>query len=359
MSCGHEKNTPYSIEAYQGHIQRKKLLLLGVFLFVLVLMILSLGTGSTKLSPREIIHTLFSGEQTKTRIIVWKLRLPRVIAALVAGWGLSISGCVMQTCLGNPLASPSTLGLSQGAIFGANLAILLFGAGTLQHTGGDALVLNSPYLVTICAFAFAMLSTVMILSLARLRHFSKESIVLSGVALGSLFAAATTILQYFSTDVRIAAALFWSFGDLGRIVWKELLILTAVVVPISVFYYLQRWSYNALLTGEDTAKTLGIKTKALRFWSLLLAALITSVAVSFLGMIGFIGLVGPQMMRRVLGDDHRFLLPASALAGACILLASDTLARTVISPIVLPVGAITSLLGGPTFLYLLMKGKRS
>lgn len=359
MSCGHKQARTYTLEDYQGYIKNKKRVIAFTAFFALLLMILSLGAGSTRLGPREILETLFSSEATKKSIIIWKLRLPRVIAAFVAGWGLSISGCVMQTCLRNPLASPSTLGISQGAIFGANLAILFFGAGSLQHTAGDALVLNSPYLVSICAFVFAMLSTLLILSLARMRNFSTESIVLSGVALGSLFGAATTILQYFSTDVRIAAALFWSFGDLGRIVWKELLLLSLVVLLVSIFYYSQRWSYNGMITGEETAKTLGIRTKALGFWSLLLSALITAVAVSFLGMIGFIGLVGPQMMRRIVGDDHRFLLPASALAGACVLLAADTLARTVISPIILPVGAITSLLGGPTFLYLLVKGKRS
>ena len=173
-----------------------------------------------------------------------------------------------------------------------------------------------------------------------------------------MFTAGTTILQYFGTDIKVAAAVFWTFGDLGRASWKEVAILAVIVGCSVVYFFFKRWDYNALANGEETAKSLGVNTERTRFWGLLAASLITAVAVSFLGMIGYIGLVGPQIMRRILGADHRFLIPASALAGAIILLAADTLARTVISPVVLPVGALTSLLGGPMFLYLLLKGRK-
>jgi iron complex transport system permease protein len=201
-------------------------------------------------------------------------------------------------------------------------------------------------------------AVLIILALARLRGFSPESIVLAGVALSSIFGAGTTLLQYFAPDILIAAAIFWTFGDLARASWNEVLIISVVVAGCLIFFFFQRWNYNALSNGEETARGLGVNAQRVRFYGLLLSSLITAVTVSFLGMIGFIGLLGPQIMRRIIGDDHRFLIPASALAGAIILLAADTLARVVISPAVLPVGAVTSIFGGPMFLYMLIRGRR-
>ena len=348
---------PGGIEAYHQHIHRKWLVILGMSVLVLFLMLVCVNAGAANLNPIEVLRTLLGFGSEKANIAIWRIRMPRVVAALVAGAGLSLAGCVMQNNLKNPLASPSTLGISNAAIFGANLAIIGFDAGSILNTAGDAVVINNPYLVTICAFVCSMGAMAIILGLAGLRGFSPYSIVLAGVALGSLFSAGTTILQYFAPDIKIAAAIFWTFGDLGRASWTEVLILSVIVFLSMIYFFFQRWNYNALANGEETAKALGINSERVRFWGLLTAALITSVAVSFLGMIGFIGLVGPQIMRRIVGADHRFLIPTSALAGSVILLASDTLARTVISPVVLPVGALTSLLGGPMFLYLLLKGR--
>ena len=196
----------------------------------------------------------------------------------------------------------------------------------------------------------------LILVLARLRGFSPESVVLSGVAFGSLFAAGSTLVQYFAEDIQVAAMVFWTFGDLGRISWQEVVILS-LITTFGYFYFLfHRWDYNALDSGEDSAKGLGVNVDQIRFRSMLVASLVTAVAVSFMGIIGFVGLIAPQMMRRVLGVDHRFLIPASAITGAALLLFADTLARTIISPVVLPVGAITSFFGAPLFLLILAKG---
>lgn len=346
------------IRAYHEHIRRKWLIVFVLAVLVFLLMLVSVNAGASKLNPLEVLRTILGQGDEKAAIAVWRIRMPRVIAALVAGAGLSVAGCVMQNTLKNPLASPSTLGISSAAIFGANLAIIVFGAGTVLNTAGDAVAINNPYLVTICAFVCSMAAMAVILGLAKMRGFSPQSIVLAGVALGSLFSAGTTIIQYFAPDVKIAAAIFWTFGDLGRASWKEVLILGLIVAAGTIFFFFQRWNYNALANGEETARSLGLNTQRVRFWGLLLSALITSVAVSFLGMIGFIGLIGPQIMRRIVGADHRFLIPTSALAGSAILLIADTLARTVISPVVLPVGAITSLFGGPMFLYLLMRGRK-
>jgi len=196
----------------------------------------------------------------------------------------------------------------------------------------------------------------LILFLARLRGFSPESVVLAGVAFGSLFAAGSTLVQYFAEDVQVAAMVFWTFGDLGRISWQEVAILSVLTMAALVYFLLQRWNYNALESGEDAAKSLGVHVEQTRLRSMLAASLVTAVAVAFLGIIGFVGLIVPQMMRRVLGIDHRFLISASAVTGAGLLLLADTLARTLISPVVLPVGAITSFFGAPLFLFILAKG---
>ncbi len=346
------------IEVYHQHIRRKWLILSILLVAVVLMMLICVNAGAAKLNPLEVLKTILGYGDEKATIAIWRIRMPRVIAALIAGVGLAISGCVMQNTLKNPLASPSTLGISNAAIFGANLAIIVFNAGTVLNTAGDAVAISNPYLVTITSFGCSMGAMAIILGLAKMRGFSPQSIILAGVALGSLFTAGTTIIQYFATDVKIAAAIFWTFGDLGRASWKEVSILSVIVSSSLVYFFFQRWNYNALANGEETAKGLGLNTQRVRFWGLLVSALITSVAVSFLGMIGYVGLIAPQIMKRVIGEDHRFLIPSSALAGAIILLAADTLARTVISPVVLPVGAITSLLGGPMFLYLLMMGRK-
>ena len=151
---------------------------------------------------------------------------------------------------------------------------------------------------------------------------------------------------------------FWTFGDLGRINWNELFIITIVVFAGSLYFLFNRWSFNALDSGDATAISLGVDVDGLRFKSMALASLITAVSVSFVGIIGFVGLIAPQIMRRIIGEDHRFLIPSSALLGSFILLGADTIARTIIAPIILPVGTITSFLGAPLFLYLLMKGAK-
>jgi iron complex transport system permease protein len=343
---------------YTQYIKRKWLILLFLVLAVFIMSVVSINAGSSSINPWEVIKAIFGFGNEKATLVIWQIRMPRIITAIVAGAGLSVAGCVMQNNLKNPLASPSTLGISHAAAFGANLAIIVLGAGTVLDTAGDAVIINNPYLVTICAFVCSMGAAIIILALGKIRGFSPEAVILAGVALGSLFMAGTTLVQYFAPDIKIAAAIFWTFGDLGRVSWNESFVIIAVVIVSAIYFILKRWDYNAMDNGEETAKSLGVRTEQTRFWGLLISSVITSVMVSFLGMIGFIGLVGPHIMRRLIGADHRFLIPASILAGAVLLLIADTLARTVIKPVVLPVGALTSLLGAPLFIYLLMRGMK-
>ncbi len=343
---------------YAEYIRRKWLVLLILALAVFFMSVISVNAGSSSINVWEVIKAFFGLGSEKAALVIWQIRMPRIITAIIAGAGLSVAGCVMQNNLKNPLASPSTLGISSAAAFGANIAIIVLGAGTVLYTAGDAVAISNPYMVTICAFICSMGAAMIILSLGKIRGFSPEAIVLAGVALGSLFAAGTTLIQYFAPDVKIAAAIFWTFGDLGRVSWNESFIIIGVVALSSVYFIVKRWDYNAMDNGEETAKSLGVRTGQTRFWGLFISSLITAVTVSFLGMISFIGLIGPHIMRRIIGADHRFLIPASMLAGAVLLLISDTVARTIIRPVVLPVGAITSILGAPLFLYLLMRGMK-
>lgn len=344
------------IKLYKKYTKKKIIIAITLLALVFILSIFAINAGSTAIKPYEVLMSILGYGTDESMVVVWRIRLPRVLAAIIAGTGLSVAGCVMQNNLRNPLASPSTLGISNAAAFGANIAIVLLGAGSIRSTTADAVAINNPYMVTIAAFICAMAATFIILMLAKLRGFSPESIVLSGVALGSLFSAGTTLIQYFAEDVQVAAAVFWTFGDLGRASWNEVFIM-AIVVGLSLIYFMfRRWDYNALDSGEESAKGLGVNVERVRFGGMLVSSIITAVTVSFLGVIGFIGLIAPQIIRRIVGGDYRFLIPISALMGTLLLLIADTLARTIIAPVILPVGAITSFLGAPLFLYLLLRG---
>lgn len=341
--------------------RRNAELVLAMLLSVAVLSIICLFVGSSNMTVRECISALGkTGSAAHVRII-WNIRIPRVLAAIIAGAGLSISGLMMQTTLGNSMASPSTLGVSNAAVFGANLSIIAFAGGFLS-TGNNlsnyALGAN-PYATSVMAFVFSTVSILMILGLCTLRSFSPNVVVLSGMAIGSVWTAATTILQFYATDVGISAAVVWNFGDLGRATYRTDAIMFAVVLVGFLFFMLMAWQFNALLSGEATAKTMGIRVEALRFVTLLLASVITAVCVSFLGIIGFVGIICPHVTKRLLGQDHRVSIPASALGGSLLLLLADTLSRSMGGGSALPVGAITSLLGAPFFVAIIFSRKEN
>mgnify|MGYP000941585965 CR=1 FL=1 len=345
------------IQAYRQRLRRNTGIVIVLFLITLILAFFSLNSGSADTNTIQIISTLFGNPSSEiSNIVVWNIRLPRIVAGMIAGAGLAVAGCVVQTVLKNPLASPSTLGISNAAAFGANIAILFLGAGGVSSSSKQIVSIQNPYLVSISAFIFSMVLTGLILTISRLRKFTPETVILAGVAFGSLFSAGSTLLQYFAEDVQVAAMVFWTFGDLGRVSWKEIGILGVVVLGASIYFLARRWDFNALDSGEEMAKSLGVNVEQVRFGGMLASSLITAVSVSFMGIISFVGLIAPQMMRRILGVDHKYLIPASAILGSVILLFSDTIARTIISPIVLPVGAITSFFGAPLFLFLLVKG---
>jgi len=311
-----------------------------------------LFVGSSRMSVSDCMAALIKKGSPANVRIIWNIRIPRVLAALVAGAGLSLSGLIMQTSLNNPMASPSTLGVSNAAVFGANLSILAFFGGFLAigNNLDNYMAGINPYAAGTMAFLFSTVSTLLILGLCKFRAFSPNVVVLAGIAVGSVWTAATTILQFYATDVGLSAAVIWNFGDLGRATYRADAIMFLVVSCAYVFFLLMSWRYNALLSGEPTAKSMGVNVELLRFLSLLMASAITAVCVSFLGIIGFVGIICPHVSKKLLGQDHRYTVHASAMSGSLLLLFADTLSRSMGNGSALPVGAITSLLGAPFFI---------
>ncbi len=320
-----------------------------------MLVIISVSTGTIRIPLKEVVSGIFGFDMTGAGRIIRDVRMPRIIAALLVGAGLALSGTVMQSVLRNPLASPYTLGLSSAAAFGASFAIVFFGAGTGTTS---TIIISDSFTVAFSAFVFSSLSTAAILLLTVLTKISAESMVLAGIAIGSIFSAGLTLMQYLADSIQLAGIISWTFGDLGRANRHFLLIIALVLVPVYILFFYFRWNFNALDTGEDTARGLGVKTGVVRIIGMLSASILSAIIVSFFGTIAFVGLLGPHIARKILGGDHRFLLVASPLVGAIILLAADTAARTVLSPMVLPVGILTSLSGGPLFIYLLIAGRK-
>ena len=317
------------LESYRKYTFRKWMVLAACVLVVFASTIWAVCSGSSGLSPLEVIAALLGQGNERTTLVIWNLRMPRILTAIIGGFGLGMAGCAFQAVLRNPLASPSTLGISQGAAFGASVGIIVL-----------------------------VLSTMLVLALSRFKQIGPESMILAGVALSALFGGATTLIQYFASDTQIAAVVFWTFGDLGRTIYPEIALLSVIVAASTVYFLFNGWNYNAFESGEASAIGLGINANSVRLTTMAVGSLVTATVVALVGIISFVGLIAPHIMRRFLGGDNRFLIIGSGFMGSVLLVLSDLFARMAIAPIVLPIGAITSFLGAPLFLYLLFKGVR-
>ena len=352
---GHASFAPIHM-LYRGYLKKKLLFLLSGVVVLVLIALFSATAGSIRIGFADVVVSLLTFDHGGAGRIVWDVRMPRIVAAVLVGAGLSLSGTMMQSVLRNPLASPYTLGLSSAAAFGASCAIVFFDAGVGTTS---TILINDTFTVAASAFIFSVLSTLAILLLTLLTRITSESMVLAGIAIGSIFSAGLTLMQYLANSIQLASIISWTFGDLGRANWQFILITFLVFLPIALISFFYRWDFNAMDTGEETARGLGIRTGAVRVLGMLSASVLSAIAVSFFGTIAFIGLLGPHIARRILGGDHRFLLVGSPLIGAVILLVADTAARTILSPMVLPVGILTSLMGGPLFIYLLIATRGS
>lgn len=309
-----------------------------------VVAVYAVAHGAYDIPISDVLRALTGSSDSTIRVVITRIRLPRVVAAMLCGWGLSLSGLCIQSLLRNPLGSPITLGISHGAAFGAAAAIVVFGTGMVS--------------VTAFAFAGGMAATLVILMLAKFRRLSPTAIILAGVAMHSLFLSGTYLIQYIATETELAQVVFWTFGDVARSNWGEIGLMAAAVFLMSVFMVLFRWDLNAFASGDETAKGLGVSVEKIRLAGMAMATLVAALSTSFHGIIGFLGLIAPHTARRLVGDDHCLLIPFSAVLGALLLLVADSLGRFLIGSGSLPVGVITSFLGAPLFLYLLGKEYR-
>lgn len=336
-------------------IKSRTLTLLFLAGLLLLFLALSLSIGSYRLSPVQILAGISGSPDPLVSHLLWEIRLPRAVGACLAGAGLALSGITLQTLLRNPLAAPSTLGISQGAAFGATCAIILLDAGRAFNTGSEAVLLTNRSITAVCAFAGALAALGAITAIASLRRLSSEAVILAGVAVSAFFSACTMLVQYFAGDMQVAATLFWTFGDPGKAGWTENSVMALILVPAFSYLLFRSWCLNSLHWGDDTARSLGVHTTRLRLTALVLTCLLTAIITSFLGIIAFVGLMAPHLVRPLIGSDHRFLLPAATIGGALLLLAADIIARIVLSPVVIPVGIITSFAGAPLLLFLLLR----
>ncbi|MDR0523119.1 MAG: iron ABC transporter permease [Candidatus Methanoplasma sp.] len=337
---------------YSEHVRRKKLILIAGFALLAAMVLAASCMGAIRIPAADVFRYIILFDDGGMGRIVWGVRLPRIIACVLVGAGLAVSGAVMQCVLRNHLASPYTLGISGAAAFGASFAIIFLQAGS---GASSSVSVSNPYVVTLCAFAFSLAATGAVLLLARVAGASAEAMVLAGIAISAMAAAGLSFMQYIATDSQLANIVSWSFGDMGRATWRWNLMVLAVLAPSALYFAYRRWDYNAMDSGEETAKGLGVNTGRERMIGMVLASLASSVIVSFFGIVAFIGLLGPHIARMILGSDHRFLIPGAMIFGAAMLLASDKVGMAVLSPAVVPVGIITSALGGPLFIYLLVR----
>ena len=347
-------------ERDQQNYRRQQHYWLAIFALLLLpaagVMMLS---GASELSPQQFWDGLFNHHNSVAHLVVWEIRFPRLIGALLGGVSLALSGAVLQAVLKNPLAAPTTLGIAQGAAFGAALGITCSGMrASFPNLFSSLSGFANSVMVSLFAFIFSLLTTLVIILLTRLRQSGKESIILAGVALSSLFMAGTTFLQYFADETQLAMIVHWTFGDLDRATWPELYLLGIITVLASGYFFANRLNYNAILAGDEVAQSLGVNVIRLRLITMSMATLTTAVTVTFFGILGFVGLIAPHMARRLIGSDNRYLLPLSAILGVLILICADLLGKLLLDPVALPAGVITSFLGTPVFLLLLF-GRRS
>jgi iron complex transport system permease protein len=351
-----EDNGNQISRTYRGFVKRKRLLLLVGLLLLVLCIIIAAQNGPINIPFADIVRYIFTFNTEGRGGIIWNIRMVRIVGALLAGAGLAVAGVVMQCILRNPLASPFTLGISSSAAFGASFAIIFLRAGSSMTS---TVSINSPYVTTISAFLFSLLATGSILLLTRITRVSAETMVLAGVAISAMFSAGLSFMQYIATDSQLGNIVAWTFGDLGKATWSWNSLILLVLLPVVLYFFYRRWDYNALDAGEDTAKGLGVNTERERVVGMVLSSVLSAFIVSFFGIIAFIGLLAPHITRMIIGSDHRYLIPLSIIIGAIILITADGIGQVILFPSVIPVGIITSLLGGPLFIYLLIRRYRN
>ena len=336
---------------YRQHTGRKLTLMMVLLAVLVTSFLFDTGYGPLRIGFMDVVHAMIDPDNVseQLRVVVWDLRLPVSIMAVLAGAALALSGAQMQTILDNPLASPFTLGLSAAASFGAAIAIA---------SGIQLLPFLGAYAVPVNAFLMAMLSAVLIHFMSSRRGVSKETIILFGLALVFIFNALLSIVQFFSSDQAVASVVFWSLGSLTKSTWPKVGLVALSLLLTIPFFIRQAWRLTALRLGDDKARSLGIRVERLRFQILMLVSFLAACSVSSIGTIGFIGLVAPHIARMLVGEDQRFFMPATMLCGGVILSVSSILSRVILPGAIFPIGVITTIIGIPFFIALILDKRR-
>ncbi|NAW65277.1 FecCD family ABC transporter permease [Photobacterium halotolerans] len=342
-----------AIEIQRKHEYRRMIVLIMFCLVLMASFVLDIMSGPSMLDATSVLHAIFQfiglpfQVDSSTQIIVTDLRLPIALMAIVVGGALGVGGAEMQTLLNNSMASPYTLGMAAAAGFGAAIT-LYFGS----------LGIDSDYAVPIGAFICCMLAACFLFALASMRHISSGQLILAGIALLFLFQSLLSLVQFVSSPELSQQILFWLFGSLSKATWGNLMITAAVV--ISGFFLLMKdsWKLTALRLGEERAKSVGVNVKQLRLKTLFIVALMTATITSFVGIIGFVGIVAPNIAKILVGEDQRFFLPLSFLIGAFLLSTASVLSKVIVPGALFPIGIVTAIIGVPFFFWLII-AKRS
>lgn len=343
-------------ELANAHRARTKVAFSAAIVLLILLALLSIMRGAVLIPPEEVMRSLFlrlSGDAEGGRhdLVIMNIRLPRTLLVMLVGASLALSGAVMQGLFRNPLADPGLVGVSAGAALAAGATIVL----------GDAyltpLIGKPPFfLLPIGAFVGGLVSTLLLYAIAtRQGRTSIATMLLAGIALGALAGALSGLLAYLSDDRQLRDLTFWSLGSFGGASWTKVLAVLPILLPLLIAAPMLARGLNGLALGEAEAFHMGLSVQRIKAVAILLVAFAVGASVAVAGMIGFVGIVVPHLVRLILGPNHRILLPASALGGAALLLGADILARTLVSPAELPIGIITAAIGAPFFLWLLLR----
>ena len=330
--------------------------LLALSLVFFIVLFSTIGSADVKItdtfriiaSKISFLNTDISDISKSQVSIIWNLRLPRVLLGVIVGASLSMAGAAFQGMFKNPMADPYVIGISSGAALGASIAIIL-------KINFEILGFST---ISLFAFIGALIAVTLVYNIAKVKNqVPVTTLLLSGVAIGQFFTAIMSFLMvFFNNDMN--KIIYWTLGSLSGKGWDPVLTISIPVILGMLLLSLYARDLNIMLTGEESAKSLGVNVERTKIYIILIGTFITSIAVSVSGIIGFVGLIIPHIVRLIIGPDHRILLPASALMGGIFMIFADTIARTIISPIEIPVGIITAIFGGPFFIYLLRSKKK-
>ena len=339
------------IEDYRHAVRIRGLILLLTLIALSASLVLDLGTGPGRYPLSEVVSTLFqrAAAPIQLSVVVWDLRFPIALMAVITGIMLALAGAQMQTILNNPLADPFTLGISSAASFGAALGIVL---------GRGVPFVPVQYLVTVNAFIFSFGTSLFLYMFTRLRGVTVETMVLTGIAMLFTFGALLSLLQYGATENDLAELTFWMMGSLGKATWGKIYLCTALLVVICPYFASKISPMTALRMGDERARTMGIHVERLRLQMLFFISVLASTSVAFIGTVGFVGLVGPHIARMVLGEDQRYFLPMAGLVGGLLMSLTSILSKTIVPGVIFPIGIITSLVGIPFFLSLILANRK-